>query len=137
MDAHSIPTRPGGIIVDADIKRFIRICFPRTYEEVKGFDFILLHSPVMYHFEAKQARWLYDAYREGAGGLSAPACMSSNPDIHNAWISSLLCEAFPNDAPAVIAAGGPMGSESFRIIVNQDFPEPVLTPFIPLELRHL
>ncbi len=135
VEALFVPTRPGGLVDTDDIKRFVRIYFPRSYEAVRSYEFILLNSPVMYHLSEKQIAWMYDAVREGAGGLSAPACMSVYPDIHDAWVASKLSLAFPNDCPAVLAAGGPMGKVNFRIIVNRDFPEPVLTPFIPLGIE--
>ena len=136
VDARAVPTRPGGLVGVKEIKRFVRIYFPRSYDEVSSYDFIMLHSPVMYYFDDRQARWMYDAIRAGTGSLSAPACMSSDPDIHNAWIASVLSHAFPNDAAAVIQSGGPKGREAFHIKVNREFPEPVLTPFIPLGIEN-
>jgi len=135
VDARSVPTRPGGMVGVQEIKRFVRIYFPRSYDEVKSYDFIMLHSPIMYYFDDKQALWMYDAIREGTGSLSAPACMSSSADIYNAWIASILSKALPNDAAAVIESGGPKGRESFHIKVNREFPEPVLIPFIPLGIE--
>jgi hypothetical protein len=130
-----VPTRPGGLVRTEDIQRFVRIYFPRSYEKVRSHDFLMLHSPVMYHFTNTQVRWMYDSIMEGTGALSAPACMSSSTDIHGAWISSPLSLALPNDCPGVLEAGGPGGREAFRIEVNRDFPEPVLTPFIPLGIE--
>jgi len=135
VDATSVPTRPGGLVHDRDIKRFVRIYFPRSYGEVKDYEFIMLHSPVMYHLEQKHAVWMHDAIEEGSSSLSAPACMSAHPDIHNAWVGSVLSSALPNDCAAVISAGGPEGKETFHIIVNRDFPEPILTPFIDLGIE--
>ncbi len=135
IDAHSVPTRPGGLVDEEDIKRFVRIYFPRSYPSVEDFDFIMLHSPVMSHLHQKHAKWMYDAIKEGAGALSAPSCMSVLPEIHEPWINSILSDAFPSDCARVLAAGGPMGKVNFRIIVNRNFPEPVLTPFIPLGIE--
>jgi hypothetical protein len=135
VNAHSVPTRPGGLTMEQDIIRFVRIYFPRTSTEVRDFDFIMLHSPVLTYLGDKQERWMYDAIRMGTGGLSAPACFSVSPEIHEPWIASVLNQAFPNDASSVISTGGPSGGEVFRVIVNREFPEPVLTPFIPLGIE--
>ncbi len=130
-----VPTRPGGVVEIEDIKRFVRIYFPRTYEELRSYDFIMLHSPVMYHFSQGQARWMYEAVVEGSACLSAPSCMSVDADINGAWVASILSQVVPNDCAAVLSAGGPMGQNYFKIRVNRAFPEPVLTPFLELGIE--
>jgi len=136
VDHLSVPSRDlrgteGG---DSAMKRFIRLYFPRTYESVSEFDFILLNSPVLYFFNNNYIQWMYDAIAGGSGGLNTASVMSGNADIHTHWASSVLQEAFPNDAPAVVAKyqGGNSPVGGFRIVVNRDFPDPVLTPFLEL-----
>jgi len=131
-----VPTRPGGLVEIEDIKRFVRIYFPRTRAEVGSYDFIMLHSPVMYHFGENHAIWMREVIGEGSGCLSSPSCMSVDPDINGAWIGSVLSQVVPNDCPAVMNAGGPLGENYFQVRVNRDFPEPVLTPFIPLGVEN-
>jgi hypothetical protein len=135
INARSVPTRPGGLTLEQDIIRFVRIYFPRTYPEIRDFHFIMLHSPVLTYLGDKQERWMHDAIRLGTGGLSAPSCFSVQSDIHDPWIASVLNQAFPNDCSSVISAGGPGGQEVFKVIVNREFPEPVLTPFLPLGIE--
>jgi hypothetical protein len=139
VDHVSVPSRDltgteGG---DVAMRRFIRLYFPRTFEEVRSFDFFLLNSPILYFFRSADIQWMYDAITEGSAGLNTASVMSQNSDIYGPWASSVLQEAFPNDAPAVVQRwGGATGDVSlFRIRVNGDFPEPVLTPFIPLGIE--
>ena len=136
VDYLPVPSRDlaGNLGGDEAMKRFIRLYFPRTLEEVKGFDFILLNSPVVYLFTSEQLAWMYEAIVAGTGGLNTASVMSQDAGIHGAWAASVLQTAFPNDAPAVVAkyAGATSSIGPFRIRVNRDFPEPIFTPFIPL-----
>jgi hypothetical protein len=139
VDYHPVPSKdPWGLLGgDQAMSRFIRLYFPRTYDGLKEFDFLLLNSPVTYLFTSQQLVWMFDAIREGAGGLNTASIMSSVPEIHGSWVASVLQEAFPNDAPAVMANYGGATSliKTFRIRVNEDFPHPVLTPFVPLGIE--
>ena len=134
-----VPSKdPWGLLGgDEEMRRFIRLYFPRTWEDIMSYDFILLSSPVVYLFTDQQLNWMYDALGEGAGGLNTASIMSSEPDIHGAWVASVLQTAFPNDAPAVMANHGGATStvKSFHVRINRQFPEPVLTPFIPLGIE--
>lgn len=139
IDFLSVPSRDlrGDLGGDAAMERFIRIYFPRTYEVVSSYDFFLLNSPIFYFFKDEYIRWMYDAIVAGSGGLNTASVMSQDSSIHGAWAQSILQEAFPNNAPAVIDRyqGGTSSIGGFRIVVNEDFPEPVLTPFLPLGIE--
>lgn len=134
IDYLAVPSRDlrnqlGG---DEAMERFIRIYFPRTYDDTRRFDFFLLNSPVTGLFEEKQLRWMYDSITEGSGGLNTASIMSQYVEVYGPWVNSVLQRAFPNDAPAVARKmkGATSAISSFRIEVNEQFPEPVLTPFI-------
>jgi hypothetical protein len=135
VDATTVITRPSGLIEVQDIKRFVRLYFPRNYEEVREYDVIILHSPEMFHLTREQDRWMHDAIQEGSGALAAPAGLSDHGDIQHAWINSNVYKALPNDFAAVLASGGRAGQRSFHIEVNRDFSEPILTTFIPLGIE--
>ncbi|MBU7004312.1 MAG: hypothetical protein HXS50_02000 [Theionarchaea archaeon] len=135
VDATAVPTRSNDLVKTEDIKRFVRLYFPRTYQQVREFDFIILHSPEMFHLTREQDRWMHDAIKEGAGAMAAPAGLSDHGDIQHAWINSIVQRALPNDFSLVLASGGRRGQTPFHIEVNRDFPEPVLTPFIPLGIE--
>jgi hypothetical protein len=127
-----VPTRgvSGGMRV---LMKYIRQYFPRTYEEMQGYDFIFLNSPEYYVFTTKQDQWMYDRVVEGAGGFNDASVFSQIAQIHNAWANSMLQRTFPNDAPAVVARGG--GGEAllnfFSVVINRDAKDPVLKVFIP------
>ncbi len=118
-----------------DIKMMVkalRLYFPRTYEEMKQYDYLMLCQPEYYIFSPKQDEWMHDLIEEGAGGYNDGSVFSIVSQIHSAWAISLTQQAFPNDAPAVVARGG--GGESmlgpYKVSINRDFPDPVLTPFV-------
>ena len=117
---------------EKDAQKFIRLYFPRTYDEMKEYDYIMLLAPEFHRFTPKQDKMMYDAIREGAGGFNDGSVFSIVAQIHQAWAVSLTQKAFPNDAPAVVARGS--GGESpvgvYRVMINKDFPDPVLTPFV-------
>lgn len=126
-----IPCRgvPGG---DAAAKKMIRLYFPRTYEEMQSYDFIWLRSPEYYYFTTQQDKMMYDAVTDGAGGINDASVLSMIAQLNLAWATSLLQTAFPNEAPVVAEKGGgvsPVGL--FMVVINRDFEDPVLTPFIP------
>jgi hypothetical protein len=139
IDHVSVPSRDlrgteGG---DEAMRRFIRLYFPRTYDEVRGFDFFLLNSPILYFFRNEYVKWMHDAIVEGSGGLNTASVMSQDSIIYLPWAESVLQLAFPNDAPAVVSRyqGGTSNIGAFRVRVNRGFPEPVLTPFLPLGIE--
>jgi hypothetical protein len=127
------PGTTGGASFSQDaLMKMIRLYFPRTYNDMKTYDLIMLVSPEYYLFTPKQDQWMYDAIREGAGGLNDASVFSIISGIAESWASSLTQQAFPNDAPAVTAKGaGQALSNLFRIMINRDAPEPILTSFIP------
>ncbi len=114
------------------MQKYIRQYFPRTYEEVETFDYIMLLAPEYYLFTNKQDSWLYTRIVEGAGGFNDGSVFSIIGQIHSSWANSLTQKAFPNDAPAVVARGG--GGESpldlYIIRINRQFPDPVMTPYV-------
>ena len=65
-----IPARYQGEVSADDINRMIRIYFPRTYEDMTEYDFILLASVDMAQFTDRQENWMYDAMSE-AGRTSS------------------------------------------------------------------
>jgi len=131
VDYVPVPSRAGGVVSMQDAIKFIRLYFPRTYDEMKGYDIILLAAPEYNLFSPKQDQWMYDAIEQGTGGINDGSVFSMQGQIHGAWANSLTSKAFPNDAPAVSQKGGGVEQTMFfRVIINRDFPERVLTPFV-------
>ncbi len=126
-----VPSRDERLLRQDDLLKLIRLYFPRTLEEMKTFDFIMLAQPEYNLFTPKQDQWMYEAIKEGTGGINDGSVFSIVAQIHLAWANSLTAKAFPNDAQAVAARGaGEAGSLYYRVIINRDFPDPVLTPYV-------
>jgi len=135
VDLLQVPSRDelGYLGGEEEMKRFIRIYFPRNYERLREYDFFLLDSVNIWHFEDQQVIWMRDAIAEGSAGWNTCSVMSISSQRYMPWCESVLQEAFPNDAPAVCSRSA-VGYQNtfFSMRINRDFPEPVLTPFIPL-----
>ena len=128
----AVPCRLFGVVTHEAAMKFIRLYFPRTYEEMGSYGVVLLASPEYNLFTPKQDQWIYDAICDGAGGINDGSVFSIHPQIHCAWSDSLASKAFPNNARAVSnKGGGEAGGLHFRVIINRDFPDPILTPFVP------
>ncbi len=140
VDFFQVPSRDDiGILGGEDeVRRFIRLYFPRTYEQLETYDFFLMDSVNIWNFEDRQVKWMKEAIASGSGGMNTCSVMSISAHRHIPWSESVLQEAFPNDAPSVCARPAVGFPNTFkRIRVNKDFPEPVLTPFIPLGIERL
>ena len=133
-----VPSRDFGLGLKT-MNKYIKQYFPRTAEAVASYDYILLNSPEVYFFSTQQLQWMYDAIRAGSGGMNGASVMSQITQIHNAWEASILSDAFPNDAAAVIARGG--GGTStvsfFSVRVNRNFDDPVWTIYIPYGIEQI
>ena len=132
MEYSAVPCREGGGMNMHQLVKAIRLYFPRTFEDMKDFDYLMLLAPEFYLLDPKQDLWMHDLIEQGAGGFNDGSVFSIVGQIHGSWAVSITQQAFPNDAPAVVARGG--GGEStagaYGVSINKDFPDPVLTPFI-------
>jgi len=142
VDYVGVPCREEGLVAKGadptEMMRFIRIYFPRRFEDMKDFEVIILNGAEYQLFTISQDKWMYDAIREGAGGINGPSVLSCDHVISIAWANSQTSRAFPNDAPLVAGElDGGRRSGSAQVKVNRDFPAPVLTPFIPYGLEDL
>jgi uncharacterized membrane protein len=122
----------------SDQLKVIRLYFPRTYEKMKTYDLILLVATDYNLLTNQQDKWIYDAIREGAGGINDGGMLSVISPISTVWANSLAQQAFPNDAPLVDTKNW-RATSAFRAEINRDHPDPILTPFIPynVEEQHL
>jgi hypothetical protein len=129
VDPLFVPTRdaPGGT---SEMQRFVRVYFPRNYEAVKDYDFVIFAGTVMTFFSPIQQKWMHDAIFEGAGGINSRSLLSGIywPE----WVNSATQRAFPNDADALAVSGEIHRSgKSLEIILEEreDLPR-VLTMFL-------
>ncbi len=138
-----VPCRDGLVPGDRDVQlKYIKQYFPRTYGEMQSYDYIMLVTAAYDLLTAKQDKWIYDRIAEGAGGLNDQSVLSaSHTQIHTAWANSMAQRAFPNDAPAVVARDQGIDytkSPYYGVLIVRDFPDPVLTPYLPYGVeRHL
>ncbi len=110
-----------------EVRKFMRIYFPRTFEELLTYDFLFLAQVDMTFYTAVQDRWMHDAILEhGLGGINTRSIMSMNPIWSEPWLNSVLSDAFPNDVRAVIGTLH-HHKASGRIKVNED---PGLPPLV-------
>ncbi len=131
VECTMIPAR-SGVLSDSELKQQIRLYFPRTYQGLLGYDVLAILSPSYDMVTTQQDAWMHDAIAQGLGGLSESSLFSQLPGIAQAWANGLASRAFPNDAVAVIARGAEPKNPSYRIKINEAYPEPVLTVFVPL-----
>ncbi len=121
-------------IVDSsaeDAIKMLRLYFPRTYQEIKKYDVIMLNSPEYQLFSPIQDQWMHNAIQDGMGGINAGSVFSIIAEIHWAWANSQTSRAFPNDALAVAnKGGGGETSMAFLVVVNRAFRDPVLLPYL-------
>jgi len=128
-----IPTRIHGIteVTPATIARYMRLYFPRAYEElIQRYEFLLLRGIDAVYFSATQLEWMRRAFEDaGLGGLQDRSVMSSTLGYATPWAQSSTSDAFPNDASAVVAADYSKQG-SMEVLLNEDPSLPaIFTPY--------
>ncbi len=102
IDGLIVPTRASGDVTPSDVRRLMRVYFPRTFDSLLTFDFLFLAQVDMKFISDQKAEWMYEAMEEhGLGGVNTRSVMSMQPWWSGPWADSILSEAFPNDAYAV------------------------------------
>jgi hypothetical protein len=116
-----IPTRVWGAVSTSDIKRFMRIYFPRTYEDLLNYEFYFLAQVDLHFFTVEQQRWIYDALSDGErGGANTRSIISTHGEYHIPWRDSIISDAFPNDVAAVIENIDDKEGVSGPLVVRDD-----------------
>jgi len=129
VDPLFVPSRdvPGG---DDQIRRFVRVYFPRTYEGVQVQDFIIIDGTIINMFTVTNQKWMHDAILDGSGGLNSRSLLSGI--YYPEWSVSVTQKAFPNDVEALMAkAKDIFRSDRELDIILEENPglPPVLTMF--------
>ena len=120
-DPTIIATRAFGAVSGSDIRRYMRIYYPRNYDEFTEYEFIFLAQVDMSFISAKQAKLMYDALRDHPmGAVNTRSIMSAVSTYYEPWRNSILPEAFPNDIDAVIAEESRSPSTTGPLIVKDD-----------------
>lgn len=116
-----IPTRAWGNIETSDIRRFMRIYFPRTYQSLLDYEFFFLAQVDMSFLSGQQQMWLYDALtNHRRGGVNTRSAMSAHSGFYMPWSESVLSDAFPNDVAAVISDARNFDGPSGQLIIKDD-----------------
>jgi len=116
-----IPTRAHGEVEAADIRRFVRIYFPRSYSNLLEYEFFFLDQVDMFTLSDQQQRWLCDALKNHRkGAVNTRSAMSVNANFYMPWVESELSDAFPNDAAAVIADNANFHAPTGPLVIRDD-----------------
>jgi len=133
IDPLLVPSRgvAGG---ESQIRKFIRVYFPRNYETVKSQDFMVFAGTIMNMFTPTQHKWMHDAVLEGTGGLNSRSVLSGI--YYPEWAVTSTQKAFPNDVEALLASPSEIHRSGcdLEIIVRTDLP-PVFSMFIDKKIR--
>ncbi len=131
-DPYAIPARAqDSSWSGADVRRFVRIYFPRTYEALLDFDYMMLLTIEVWVFSPKQQRMMHDSIKDhGLGGLNTRSVMSMHDYIGIPWADSILSDAFPNDADQVVSLDYTLHDDPMKVVINTH-PKvpPVLKPY--------
>jgi hypothetical protein len=122
-------------IPESDLRKLIRLYFPRSYTEFREYEVLLFSAPNYDLLTTKQDKWIHDTIEDGSGGINDGSIFSQIPSVYQTWASGLAWQAFPNDAPQVAAKYGAWSTGYHYVEINRDHPEPILTTFIPFEVE--
>ena len=132
IDPRQVPSRTHlTTLQGSDIRRFIRLYFPRTYEDLLEYEYIMLLVIEVFQFTQQQQKMLYNGIRDaGIPAISDRSVISMAEHIAHEWAESELSLAFPNDAIAVVSQRPfSFNNRLFRYEINSN-PQvpPVLKP---------
>ncbi len=118
-DPTAVLLRDWGGYDAADIAKSMRLYFPRSYEDLVEFGFIMFLGIDVRFFSPQQTRMLYDAiHRDGLGAMAERSVMSSNTETAVPWAESIISDTFPNDADAVVRLGTWCLMRQVRYVIN-------------------
>jgi hypothetical protein len=118
-DARVIPARVSDAVWDRDdLRKFVRLYFPRNYERLLEFEYMVLCQIEVWTFSDKQQKMLHDAVIDGLGGMQTRSVMSMHTSISVPWADSILSDAFPNDADTVVMTDYTLHHQPMRVVIN-------------------
>ncbi len=130
-DPTIIATRAWGAVSGADIRRYMRIYFPRTYDGLLEYEFIFMAQVDMSFVSPEQAKLMYDVLRENPrAAVHTRSIMSAVSTYYEPWRNSILPEAFPNDVDAVIADDHNFQGVAGPLVIKDDLSLPnIMRPY--------
>jgi hypothetical protein len=135
-DPTPIPLRDVAGVPVADQMKVLRQYFPRSYDGLLDFGYVMIFEADILYLTPKQTLWLYDSIRrDGMGAVNDRSIMSMASAIAGPWVDSILSDAFPNDADAVLGLKSWCGFNIMvRYVINTNpMVPPIYRPYIGLE----
>ena len=135
-DPTPIPLREVAGVPVEDQMKLLRLYFPRNYERLLDFGYAMLFEADILYLSPQQTSWLHDAIQgDGMGAVNDRSIMSMASAIAGPWADSILSDAFPNDADAVLRLQNWCGfSIMVRYVINTNpMVPPIYRPYIGLE----
>ncbi len=114
------------------LRKFVRLYFPRTYAKLLEYEYMILAQVEIWIFTNEQQYMLYDSiYKGGLGGMQTRSVMSMHIGISKPWAESILSDAFPNDADAVVGLPSyTPHQEPMRVVINtNEMVPPIYKPY--------
>ncbi|MBU7004169.1 MAG: hypothetical protein HXS50_01285 [Theionarchaea archaeon] len=122
--------------MDGDmVKRFIRLYFPRNYDKLLEYEYMVMPGMDASYFTQKQQNMIHDSIlNDGLGAMQTRSVQSMASFLANEWASSIISDAFPNDADAVVSQRFAWEHLRMRFVINTNpnIP-PIFTPYKDLE----
>ncbi len=119
----------------SDVQRFIRLYFPRSYEKLLEYEYIIISGVEISYFTQKQQWMLHDAvYEGGLGGMQTRSVQSMAEFVAHEWAESIVSDVFPNDADKVVSGQFSWQLLRMRFVINTN-PNvpPIFKPYKHLE----
>ncbi len=135
-DPTPIPLREFGGLPVEDQMKSIRMYFPRKYEDLLKFGYMMIYEADILYLTPKQTLWLYQSIeKDGLGAVNDRSVMSMASSIAGPWADSILSDAFPNDADAVVGMQVWCGYNiQVRYVINRNSNvPPIYSPYIGLQ----
>jgi len=124
---------------DEDAKRHVKQYFPRTYEGLVRYKFIMYSIPYVVPLTGKQISWLMTAVETGASAaLTDQGGLRMDLQYAEFWVTCGMSDLFANDAEEVLQTGKvPYSNARWHLNVDPDVPNQVLLPLLPLGLEQI
>ena len=119
----------------AQIQRYIRLYFPRNYDKLLEYEYIMVTGVEIDQYTQRQQWMIHDAVlEEGLGSMQTRSVQSMADFIAHPWAESVVSDVFPNDADRVVSDRYSWERLYVRYVINSN-PNvpPVLLPYKNLE----
>ncbi len=124
---------------DEEAKRYVKQYFPRTYEGLLRYKFVMYSIPYIVPLTGKQISWLKAVVETGAScALTDQGGLRMDVQYADFWVSCGMSDLFANDAETVLHTGKvPYSKAIWHLKVDRDAPNQVLLPLVPLGLEQI